>query len=188
MVTQPASLVIYAGAVVGLGTLCVATFNAWKAVSWKRAELASSYLKELTTNQELAFACRALEWNGGRLAVPESLAPLLLSDKRGMAHDLSALERAMDSELTLDEMEEDERLQIYRTAVDSLLSWLSVVAHAIERNLFGPEDLQEARYWVQAVHNRPFLDGFIRDFGYDRPLSFLREKYAVGRSPPPAAP
>jgi len=179
MPSETASLVIYAGAAVGLGTLIVAAFNAWKAVNWKRAELASTYLKELTSNQELVFACRALEWSRGKLAVPETLVPLLESEKRSIVHDAAALERAMDRDRYLDQMDSDERLQIYRTSMDSLLSWLTLVAQAIERDLFQPKDLEEARYWVQMVTDRPFLNAFIDAYEYGQPLALLRERYAV---------
>ena len=36
----------------------------------KQLSLRAQYLKELRTNEELIFACRELEWNGGRLSCP----------------------------------------------------------------------------------------------------------------------
>ena len=51
-------------AVIGLGFGAV-TLS--RSLLWKRAELASSYLKELNQNPELVFACRCLDWNGGKL-------------------------------------------------------------------------------------------------------------------------
>src|SRR3712207_6526779 len=75
--SETATWLAYIGAFVGLMGGAVALFNARKSVQWKRAELASSYLKDLKVNQELVFACRALDWKGGLLVVPEQLRPLL---------------------------------------------------------------------------------------------------------------
>jgi hypothetical protein len=55
----------------------VALFNSWKAVCWKRAELANNYIKEFNSNDEMVFAGRCLDWEGGRLFLPEKLRAYL---------------------------------------------------------------------------------------------------------------
>jgi hypothetical protein len=57
--------IAYAGAFAGLVGGGVALFNSWKAVCWKRAELANTYMKDFNANEELVFAGRCLDWNGG---------------------------------------------------------------------------------------------------------------------------
>ena len=51
----------------GLLAGAVALFNSRKAVCWKRAELANSYTKDFNGSDELVFAGRCLDWNGGKL-------------------------------------------------------------------------------------------------------------------------
>ena len=77
MPSEAATAIAYVGAFVGLIGGGVALFNSWTAVRWKRAELANSYLKDFNNNAELVFAGRCLDWNGGRLVLPESLRPYM---------------------------------------------------------------------------------------------------------------
>jgi hypothetical protein len=47
-----ASTIAYVGAFVGLVGGGVALFNSWKAVCWKRAELANTYLKDFNNRPD----------------------------------------------------------------------------------------------------------------------------------------
>src|SRR5438309_12103168 len=71
--TAIAAVGVFGGLVAG----AVALFNSWKSVRWKRAELANNYLKDFNSSPELVFASRCLDWNGGKLALPESLRPYM---------------------------------------------------------------------------------------------------------------
>src|SRR5215469_1247932 len=177
MPTETATAIAYVGAFVGLVGGGVALFNSWKAVRWKRAELANNYLKDLNTNEELVFACRALDWKGGRLVVPANLRPLLSDKADSIIHDYSMMKSAMRPDLLITEMEKDSRIQLYRTAMDALLSWLSLVASALDRNLFVADDVDVVGYWVFQIERVGFLDGFIRAFGYDKQIEKLRRAF-----------
>ena len=172
------TVIAVAGATVAAGGWGVSLFNAWKAVRWKRAELASTYLRDLTANPVLVFACRALEWNGGRLVVPEALRPLLPGKAECIDHDPAMIRRAMAPDLTLSDMAAEPRLQLYRTAMDDLLSWLELIASGLERNLFKATDLPKLAYWVHQIRAVRYLDGFIDDFGYARSMSSLERTFA----------
>src|SRR5207249_1873978 len=87
MPSETATAIAYAGAFVGLIGGGVALFNSWKAVCWKRAELANTYLKDFNNNPELVFASRCLDWNGGRLVLPESLRPYMPDGTQFIQHD-----------------------------------------------------------------------------------------------------
>lgn len=152
----------------------VALYNARKAVQWKRAELASSFLEALASNPNLVFAIRSLEWNGGRLVVPESLRPLLHDGRSWIEHDPDILEAAMDTKLTLKDMNADERMQLYRMALDDLLSWLALVSSALKRKLFQADDIEGIAYYVGQIQTVGFLEGFIRKFGYRESTDYLR--------------
>jgi hypothetical protein len=161
----------------------VAMFNSWKGVCWKRAELASSYLRDLTTNDELVFACRCLDWSGGRLVVPQSLRPLLTDGGESIEHDRSIFAIALRPDLSIREMNDDPRIQIYRCSVDSFLSWLNVVASALNRKLFYPDDLEEVGYWVAKIESEPSVHAFIAGFGYQENISKLVRLYRTKQTP-----
>ena len=61
MPMETATAIAYAGAFAGLVGGGVALFNSWKAVRWKRSELANNYLKDFNNNAELVFAGRCLD-------------------------------------------------------------------------------------------------------------------------------
>jgi hypothetical protein len=169
-------------AVTAFGALvggAIALLNARNSIRWKRAELASGHLQELTSNDELVFACRALDWNGGLLVVPERLRPLLQTNdgRQVIVHEPAVLEKAMRPDLLITEMQQDARLQLYRTAMDSLLSWLSLVRKALDRDLFEPADIEPVAYWLDRIVTAGFLGDFIRIFGYQRDIEDLRKAF-----------
>jgi hypothetical protein len=108
--------------VLGLTGGGVALLNYRKAVLWKRAELANNYLKDFNNNPELVFAGRCLDWNGGKLT--ESLRPYMPNGEQFIQHDRRIFAEALRPDLRIHEMEDDPRIQIYRTLMDSFLSWL----------------------------------------------------------------
>jgi len=186
MPSEAATVIAYFGAFVGLIGGGVALFNARKAVQWKRAELANGYLKELGSNQELVFACRAMDWNGGLLVVPDNLLPLVDGGAKTISHEAAALKLAMKTGLTLNELKADFRMQIYRTAIDTLLTWLNLIASALDRNLFEARDIDEVGFWVHRIEQMGVFEAFIDVFGYREPTDQLRSafryKYVTDRS------
>jgi hypothetical protein len=122
MPSDAATAIAYVGAFAGLVGGGVALFNSWKAVSWKRAELANNYMKDFNTNPELVFAGRCLDWNGGKLILPETLRPYMPGGEQVIEHDRQVFARALRADLKVDEMDEDPRIQIYRTSMDAFLS------------------------------------------------------------------
>jgi hypothetical protein len=175
--TDPAILVSSMGLIVATIGGMVALYNARKSVLWKRAELANSHLKELLSNEELLFACRCLDWNGGVLVVPKSLRPLLKDGAETITHEVGQFMRALSPTLTIAAMATDARLQIYRTATDTLLSWLSATSSAIDRKLYTPSDIQEAGYWLGKAYRLPALVEFIDAYEYRKPLDRLARHF-----------
>jgi hypothetical protein len=165
-VGQTATAIAYVGALAALIGGGVALFNSWKAVRWKRAELANSYLRDFNSNQELVFAGRCLDWNGGRLILPDNLRAYMPDNAPTIQHDRKILVKALRYDLSVDEMDEDPRIQIYRTVIDSFLSWLCLVSSALERNLFHVADIEEVGYWAAKIQSERMLYGFIIAFGY----------------------
>ena len=79
--------------------------------------------------------------------------------------------------LLLSEMQDDARLQLYRTAMDSLLSWLSLVRKALDRDLFEPADIEPVAYWLGQILRADYLHEFIRAFEYQRDIEDLSRAF-----------
>jgi hypothetical protein len=169
--------------VLGLTGGAVALLNYRKAVLRKRAELANNYLKDFNNNPELVFAGRCLDWNGGKLVLPDNLRPYMPNGEQSIQHDRRVFATALRPDLTIDEMEEDPRIQIYRTSMDSFLSWLSIVASALDRKLFVVADLQDVGYWVAKIQSEVVVHGFIGTYGYQENIEKLVRFYRQGKSP-----
>jgi hypothetical protein len=160
----------------------VALFNSWKAVRWKRAELANSYIKEFNSNDEMVFAGRCLDWEGGRLFLPEKLRAYLPDEAHFIEHDKRIMAKALRHGLTLEE-DDDPRIQIYRTSMDSFLSWLSLVASGLNRKLFLVEDIEEVGYWVSKIQSESMVHGFIVAYGYQERMLTLITAFRRKRNP-----
>jgi hypothetical protein len=177
MPSDAATSIAYVGAFAGLVGGSVALFNSWKAVCWKRAELANTYLKDFNSNAELVFASRCLDWNGGKLILPETLQAYMSDGQKFIVHDRQVFAFALRPGLKIHEMDDDPRIQIYRTSMDSFLSWLSLVASALERKLFLVEDMQDVGYWVAKIKSEVVLHPFIIAYGYQDNMEKLIALY-----------
>lgn len=183
MPSDTATAIAYVGAFVGLIGGGVALFNSWKAVCWKRAELANSYLKDFNNNTELVFASRCLDWNGGKLILPESLRPYTPDNAGVIQHDRHVFAKALRPDLNVRDIDSDPRIQIYRTSMDLLLSWLCLVSSALDRKLFFVADIQDVGYWVAKIQSEVDLHPFISAYGYHDGITKLIEMFRQHRSP-----
>ncbi len=183
MPSDTATAIAYVGAFAGLVGGAVALFNSRKAVLWKRAELANTYLKDFNNNAELVFAGRCLDWNGGKLLLPESLRAYMPDGAQFIQHDRSVFAMALRPDLKIGDMDEDPRIQIYRTSIDSFLSWLSLVASALDRGLFAVADIEDVGYWVAKLQSEVVVHPFILAYGYRENIEKLTRFYRRKRSP-----
>jgi hypothetical protein len=175
--------------IAALGTLAlgiiagIATFlNYRNSVRWKHAELASKHLMELNSDAVLLFACRSLDWDIGILVIPESLQPIVANDRVPppivIAHDKKRIAEAMVPDPHVHDAVQTTELQLYRTAIDSLLSWLSVVRQGLGRKLFTEGDIEPVAWWVFRVEQLyPQLEGYLMRFGYREDIDDLRRRF-----------
>ena len=183
MVIDATTVIAAVGVLGGLTGGGVALFNSRKAVRWKRAELASNFLKDFNNTPELVFAGRCLDWNGGKLVLPENLRPYMPNGEQFIQHDRHIFAQALRPGLQIHEMDDDPRIQIYRTSMDSFLSWLSLVASALDRKLFAVADLQDVGYWAAKIQSEVAVHGFIVAYGYRENMEKLICCYRQGNSP-----
>ena len=171
------------GAFVGFVGAVVGVVNSRMAVRWKRTELANTYMKDFNNNPELVFAGRCLDWNKGKLALPESLRAYLPDEAKVIQHDRRIFAKALDPLLSTDGLDDDPRIQIYRTSMDSFLTWLCLVASALDRKLFLVADIQDVGYWVAKIQSEVVLHGFIISYGYQENIEKLIRFYRRKPSP-----
>jgi hypothetical protein len=131
----------------------------------------------------LTFAGRCLAWSGGKLIVPESLRPFLADGEKTIQHDKLIFAHALRPDLQIGELEDDPRVQIYRTSMDSFLSWLSLVASGLNRNLFAVADIEEVGYWVAKLQSEPITHNFICTYGYQENINKLVTLFRRKKSP-----
>ncbi len=140
-------------------------------------------MKDFNSNPELVFAGRCLDWNGGKLILPESLRPYMPDGAQVIEHNRRVFARAVSPFLKLNEMDDDPRVQIYRTSMDSFLTWLCLVASALDRKLFFVADIQDVGYWVAKIQSEVVLHPFIVAYGYQENITKLIRYYRRKRSP-----
>ena len=92
-------------------------------------------------------------------------------------HDPAVLRQAMKVNLRTAEVGSENRLQLYRTALDSLLGWMSLVEQALDRKLFEPEDVAAVRYWLRKIDQADWLRDFVKGFDYDQDLTALKAHF-----------
>src|ERR1700674_2761514 len=98
-------------------------------------------------------------------------------------HDRRVFARALRPDLKIGEMDDDPRIQIYRTSIDSFLSWLCLVASALDRKLFLVADMQDVGYWVAKIQSEVVLHPFIVSYGYQENIEKLIRWYRRKPSP-----
>ena len=80
-------------------------------------------------------------------------------------------------------MDTDPRTQIYRTSVDSFLSWLCLAASALDRNLFDVADLEDVGYWVAKIQADRAVQVFAIAYGYAENVNKLIRLYRTRKTP-----
>jgi hypothetical protein len=88
-----------------------------------------------------------------------------------------------DRILQIGEMDEDPRIQIYRTSMDFFLSWLCLVASGLDRKLFLVADIQDVGYRVAKIQSEVVLHPFIVAYGYQENIEKLIRWYRRKQSP-----
>ncbi len=103
--------------------------------------------------------------------------PYLPDGEKIIEHDRRIYAIAVSPFLQLGEMDHDPRVQIYRTSLDMFLSWLALVASALDRKLFLVADIHDVGYWVAKIESEVVIHPFIVGYGYATSLQKLIRLY-----------
>jgi len=120
-----------------------------RSLAWKRNDLAAEIVNRVEGDEELAFACRALDWGTGPLVVPARHRPLLRKseDSAVVGHDTWSMYVAMRPGLS-EETLRDPRGLIYRYCFDKLLSHIDHTHRLLQQGQVRLEDVHGLRYWI----------------------------------------
>jgi hypothetical protein len=125
-----------------------------RSVAWKKSDLAANMVSRLETDEELAFACRALDWGIGPLIVPERYRPLLKAASSDpdsvVAHDTWSMYVALRPRLT-EETLNDPRGLIYRYCFDKLLAHLDDANRLLKGRQVCKIELNGLQYWIKKL-------------------------------------
>ena len=133
-----------------------------RTMRWRSSDLAAQLIGQLTTDDELAFACQALDWGVGPMIVPTRYKALMSKKpedpdeptprERGeiMDHDTSIMARALRINLGFDYNTQPAGL-IYRYCFDRLFSHLTNVHRLLETGQIRLEHLEGLTYWVKRI-------------------------------------
>ncbi|WP_439923637.1 hypothetical protein [Nitrobacter sp. JJSN] len=173
-----------------------------RAKRWRAGDLAITLIAQLETDEELAFACRAIDWGLGPLVVPERYRPLVENVPAGkkdpnptergevVLQEPDLMWRALRVYLAISPKTEPTGL-IYRYCFDKLFNHLANVHRLLMEKQVELNDLERLKYWLERIaayeycppgkekHEmfQPFLE--FEPFGY-RGVIDLGEQLGVG--------
>lgn len=119
---------------------------------WKRTEFARTLLEKFTTDDELAFCARALDWGVGPLVIPQKHRVLFSSENATFEHKWDVLERSVAAGLDVG-WREPEALT-YRYCFDAFFSYLETIKHHLDATNITPGQLAGLAYYLE-LFRRP---------------------------------
>ena len=148
-------------ALIGAIAAAVGLIQYRKAEAWKRAEFTGQLFEQLASDDELAFACRSLDWGVGPLITPQKYRVLFSGNKSDAAvidHNWSDLANAMKRGINIDVIQNPNQL-VYRYSLDSFCEYLDRLRIFVELGLVQRSDLTPLGYYAKLMLNPPYYQG-----------------------------
>lgn len=128
---------------------------------WRAGDLAASLIAQLESDEELAFACRALDWGVGPLIVPQRYRPLLqkaaadgtsppAQEGTVMQHKPELMSRAVRVDLSFNANKNPDGL-VYRYCFDKFFNHLANIHRHLVMEQVVLGDLEGLRYWLARI-------------------------------------
>jgi hypothetical protein len=178
------------GPLVAAVSAMIAAFGAFyvyrqyrRAQNWRRrkGDLAAALMQKLESDEELAFACQALDWGTGPIIVPERYRPLMkrfdMPHEAVLDHDPHVLACALEPRLNEATAGSPEGL-IYRHCFIKLFDHLENVSRLVASKQVAIGDLDGLDYWLKGVARYTYAPKFsipeevfqpaLAAFGYER--------------------
>ena len=135
--------------------------------SWRAKDLAARLVDQLTTDDELQFACQALDWATGPMIVPARYRSLL-SQRPADAdnptprelgeiidHDPALMAKALEVRLAPG-LKDNPAGLVYRYCFDKLFSHLANINRLQVDGQVRIKDLDGLKYWIRRIARYPF--------------------------------
>jgi hypothetical protein len=146
-----------------LATPAIAAGSVWyvykqysRAEKWKAQDLAAQLIARLENDEDLALACRGLDWEVGPLLVPSRYQPLFAVDTQTgsrqevMVHNTQVLWDAMRPNLQRTALS-DPRGLVYRACFDKLFAHFESMNRLLEDGQINLRDIREVDYWLKKI-------------------------------------
>lgn len=121
---------------------------------WRRGDLAAALMEKLESDEELAFACQALDWGTGPIIVPERYRPLMkrfnLANETVLDHSPDVLASALEPRLNSATLQSAQGL-IYRHCFIKLFNHLENIGRLAGSRQVAVEGLKGLDYWLRRI-------------------------------------
>jgi hypothetical protein len=148
-------IIAVSGTLIAVIGLFFSGINYRAGEKWKRTEFARQLIDRLSTDDELAFCTRALDWGVGPLVIPAKHRVLFPEGTARMDHDLEVLERAIHPDLQRGWR--TPAALTYRYSFDAFFSYLHTVIHYVTEGLIARKQLVGLDYYLDLVANPLYL-------------------------------
>jgi hypothetical protein len=152
-----------------------------RAQDWRKGDLAAELMERLESDEELAFACQALDWGTGPIMVPERYRPLMkrfnMPHEAVLDHNPDILSSALEPALNTETLQSAQGL-IYRHCFIKLFNHLDNISRLVASEQVAIDDLDGLKYWVNLIasydyapanrNHEEIFQSALALFGYDR--------------------
>jgi hypothetical protein len=158
---QHADTISKLGPLVAAVSAAIAAFGACyvylqytRTQAWRRGDLAATLMAKLEGDDELAFACQALDWGTGPIIVPERYRPLMkrfdMPNETVLDHEPGVLAAALEPDLNQQTLTSAQGL-IYRHCFIKLFNHLENIGRLVGSRQIAIADLEGLDYWLARV-------------------------------------
>jgi hypothetical protein len=142
---------------------------------WRRSDFARALIDRLSTDDELSFCTRALDWGVGPLIVPEKYRVLFEPECARFDHRVDVMVVALRADLDVG-WDSPEALT-YRYCFDALFSYLDSIRQYLADDLVHHNQLIGLNYYLTLVRDPPYVS-WHRDDSASHPfISFITRFY-----------
>jgi len=161
-----------------------------RAQEWRKGDLAAALMERLESDEELAFACQALDWGTGPIMVPERYRPLMkqfnMPNEAVLDHEPDILALALKPFLNTATVNSAKGL-IYRHCFDKLFNHIQNIGRLVASDQVTIDGLDGLDYWLRRIASYEYAPENLRQeifqpalaiFGYHK-IPELGRKLAV---------
>ena len=159
--TENADTISKLGPVVAAVSAVVAAFVALyvyrqyrRAQDWRKGDLAAALMQKLESDEELAFACQALDWGTGPIMVPERYRPMMkrfdMPHEAVLDHSPYVMAQALEPILNPETLQSAQGL-IYRHCFIKLFNHLENISRLAASRQVAIDGLDGLDYWLSRI-------------------------------------